>query len=179
MTVQMEPVNQTVLDAALVDVKSWLRIETVADDASLFTLIAAAIACAEQFCNQILVQRAGIELLDVVPGWTRLRATPFVSMSQLRLLPDTGGPVTLSILEYAVELDASGDAFLRLFDPGIPGRLEGQLVAGIASSWIGLPEALRQGIVRLAAHLFSERDSDAPPAIVTALLAPYRRMRLS
>jgi uncharacterized phiE125 gp8 family phage protein len=53
--------------------------------------------------------------------------------------------------------------------------------AGIAEEWSGVPEPLRQGIVRLAAHLYTHRDSadDAgPPAVVTALWRPYRRMRL-
>jgi uncharacterized phiE125 gp8 family phage protein len=45
----------------------------------------------------------------------------------------------------------------------------------------GLPEALRHGIVRLAAHLYSHRDEAeqaGPPAAVTALWRPWRRLRL-
>jgi len=43
-----------------------------------------------------------------------------------------------------------------------------------------LPEPLRQGIVRLAAHLYTVRgEAEAPPpACVAALWRPWRRLRL-
>jgi hypothetical protein len=45
----------------------------------------------------------------------------------------------------------------------------------------GVPEPLRQGILRLITHLFATRDGTGgePPAAVTALWRPYRRMRLA
>ena len=45
----------------------------------------------------------------------------------------------------------------------------------------GVPEPIRQGVLRLVAHLFTVRDGDGgePPAAVTALWRPYRRMRLA
>jgi hypothetical protein len=46
-----------------------------------------------------------------------------------------------------------------------------------------LPEGIRQGALRLAAHQYRERDVDAPqpvpPAAVAALWRPWRRMRLA
>jgi hypothetical protein len=53
--------------------------------------------------------------------------------------------------------------------------------AGLADAVDGLPEPLRQGIVRLAADHFLARgtESAAPPAVVSALWRPFRRMRLS
>jgi uncharacterized phiE125 gp8 family phage protein len=54
--------------------------------------------------------------------------------------------------------------------------------AGLAEDWNGVPEPLRQGIVRLTAHLYAHRDAagDAgPPAAVAALWRPWRRMRLA
>ena len=53
--------------------------------------------------------------------------------------------------------------------------------AGRAHDWNGVPEPLRHGIVRMAAHLYTHRDGEdggAPPAAVTALWLPYRRLRL-
>jgi uncharacterized phiE125 gp8 family phage protein len=52
--------------------------------------------------------------------------------------------------------------------------------AGVAADWNGVPEPLRQGIVRLAAHLYGARGQDegAPPASVAALWRPWRRVRL-
>jgi hypothetical protein len=51
--------------------------------------------------------------------------------------------------------------------------------AGLAVSANEVPEPIRQGILRLVAHLFTARDGTGdPPAAVTALWRPYRRMRL-
>jgi hypothetical protein len=43
-----------------------------------------------------------------------------------------------------------------------------------------VPEPLRQGIVRLAAHLYAARGEveAVPPAAVAALWRPWRRVRL-
>ena len=49
------------------------------------------------------------------------------------------------------------------------------------TAWQNIPQPLRHGIIRYAAHQYRERDagsSDAPPAAVAALWGPYRRMRL-
>jgi hypothetical protein len=45
----------------------------------------------------------------------------------------------------------------------------------------GVPEPIRQGVLRLVAHMFTDRDGDGgePPAAVTALWRPYRRLRLA
>jgi len=53
--------------------------------------------------------------------------------------------------------------------------------AGMADDQNGVPEPIRQGVLRLVAHLFADRDGEgaAPPASVTALWRPYRRMRLA
>ena len=45
---------------------------------------------------------------------------------------------------------------------------------------LDLPEPVRHGLMRLAAHMYASRDSalSEPPAAVTALWRPYRRVRL-
>ena len=61
--------------------------------------------------------------------------------------------------------------------PGAAGRVRVHYSAGLAAHWDGVPEALRQGIVRLAAFGYSERSAQAAvPAAVTALWRPWRRM---
>ena len=51
----------------------------------------------------------------------------------------------------------------------------------MALSQNGIPEPIRQGVLRLVAHLFAARDDGGGemPAAVTALWRPYRRMRLA
>jgi uncharacterized phiE125 gp8 family phage protein len=64
----------------------------------------------------------------------------------------------------------------------VTGRLVVRFAAGMAVDWDTLPDGLRHGIVRLAAHLFRQRDANevlpAPPAAVAALWSPWRRLRL-
>src|SRR3546814_2135654 len=61
------------------------------------------------------------------------------------------------------------------------GRVDVTFMAGLATDWAGVPEAIRQGAVRLAAHMFAQRDGEgsAPPAVVSAPWRRWRRMRLA
>lgn len=67
-----------------------------------------------------------------------------------------------------------------MLHPGSASRIDVRFTAGMAASWSDLPEPLRQGIVRLAAHGHLARDNGdaAPPAMVSALWRPWRRVRL-
>ena len=62
-------------------------------------------------------------------------------------------------------------------------ELEDSEAAGLAADWTVLPEPLRHGMVRLAAHQHRERESSGaasvPPAAVAALWRPWRRLRLA
>jgi hypothetical protein len=51
----------------------------------------------------------------------------------------------------------------------------------LVSTAYSIPEPVRQGVLRLVAHLFSARDGEGGdiPVTVSALWRPYRRMRLS
>ena len=72
---------------------------------------------------------------------------------------------------------------MRVSNPGAAGRIAVRFVAGLAPGWNGLPESLRHGVIRLAAHQHRMRESSTadpiPPAAVTALWRPWRRMRLA
>lgn len=52
--------------------------------------------------------------------------------------------------------------------------------AGIAEGGDGVPEAIRQGIMRMTQHLYDARDkADAgPPAAIAVLWQPWRRLTL-
>jgi len=51
------------------------------------------------------------------------------------------------------------------------------------ADWADQPQAIRHGIIRLAAHLFGQRGADAapaaPPAAVAALWRPWRQLHLA
>lgn len=105
-------------------------------------------------------------------------------------MPDFG-PMVVSLGECKAFLRIEGDGedalfagFIRtataLCEAFTGQRLIG-LPEGLAEDWNGIPEPLRQGIIRLVAHLYTHRDdADAgpPPTAVAALWRPWRRLRL-
>ena len=82
---------------------------------------------------------------------------------------------------YAVGIDAQGDGWVRATRASEARLLSVTYQAGMAQALDGVPEPLRQGIVRLAADHYLARGSESatPPAVVSALWRPWRRMRLS
>ncbi len=179
MTVRMEAVAQSIVDAAVAETKAWLRIETAQDDASLAALCRSAIGMVEDFCAQMLFRRAGMESIAACREWRRLTASPVTGIAAVSSLAADGTASLLALDGYGIDIGADGDGWVRVTQAGVEGRLLVDLTAGMADGWDDLPDPPRQGIVRLAAHLFAENGSGAPPAIVTALLRPWRRMRIA
>jgi uncharacterized phiE125 gp8 family phage protein len=167
---------------ALADAKAYLRLDTDDEDALLATLIAAAMALCERFTGLTLVRAARTDAVAARrPCWLRLPATPVAAITAVSALDAAGTATPLDVQDYAIDIDAAGDGWVRLDRPVPATRLSIGYTAGLAADWPALPEALRQGVVRLTAHLFAHRDDagDAgPPAAVAALWRPWRRMRL-
>lgn len=93
-----------------------------------------------------------------------------------------GSRSTLAASAYIIDLDADGGGRVRVTLPGEAARLAVFVTAGLAPSWEALPDGLRHGLLRLAAHQHRERETSGagpiPPAAVAALWRPWRRMRL-
>lgn len=168
--------------AARGEAKAYLRIENDGEDALIDRLIAAAIGHGEAFTGQVLLARTFCEAMPAAPGWRRLTATPIGAIGAVEGLAPAGGSFALAAGTYAIDIDAAGDGWVRVIAPGEATRVTVRYTAGLASGWSGLPEPLRQGITRLATHLYTHRDAadeTAPPAAVAALWRPWRRMRLA
>jgi uncharacterized phiE125 gp8 family phage protein len=179
MTMVMEAVAAGALDGAVVAAKALLRIDSSGEDGLIETLVRAALDHAEAFTGQVTIRRDGAALVPARADWARLPVTPVQVIGVVHGVPAEGAAFALAIDAYAIDIDAQGDGWVRVMRPGSAGRIEVAVRAGMAETWGTLPEALRQGVVRLAAHLFTDRDgTGAPPAAVTALWRPWRRMRL-
>lgn len=160
--------------------KAYLRIDGAADDAVIDQLVASAVGLAEAFTAQRLVQRSFTETIPVARNWTRLSTTPVRAVTGVVALGPAGA-AALTSARYDVDIDAGGDGWVRMPDPAGATQLRVTLTAGLAEDWAGLPEPVRLGILRLAAHFFAHRDAaddPGPPAAVAALLRPWRRMRI-
>ncbi|WP_106639897.1 head-tail connector protein [Allosphingosinicella vermicomposti] len=157
------------LEAALAAVKAYVRVEGTGEDAVLGAMTASAVEMCEAFIGQWLVARDGSEAVERGVRWQRLKARPVVAIMGVE-------PLVMGAFE--IDIDADGCGWVRLLEETaeVPRAL---FRAGMAAEWGGLPEALRHGIVRLAAHLYAARDgagNGAPPAVVTALWRPYRHI---
>jgi uncharacterized phiE125 gp8 family phage protein len=90
--------------------------------------------------------------------------------------------VPIAAEAYAIDIDECGGGWLRIHGGGGDAvRARVSFEAGFADGWSDIAAPLRQGILRLTAYLYANRDgaSDAgPPAAVAALWLGYRRLRL-
>jgi uncharacterized phiE125 gp8 family phage protein len=162
------------------EAQAYVRIETGEEEAIVAGLIRTASAVCESFVNQVIIAREFSEDIPASGGWERLGATPVGSITSVARVAADGSTTAVQAADYAVDIDSSGDGWVRVGAAVPGGRLRVSGTAGIAAEQNSVPEPLRQGILRLVAHLFTSRDGNGgePPAAVTALWRPYRRMRL-
>ncbi len=165
---------------SLAEAQAYARVETGEEEALLAALVRTASALCESFTGQVLVARPFEEMLALGYKWQRLSLTPVRAIEEVAAVWPDGSTRVLATSEFEVEVDGRGDGWVRAAGEDARSlRVRGQ--AGLAIDTNGVPEPLRQGILRLVAHLFATRDGrdGEPPAAVSALWRPYRRMRLA
>lgn len=169
--------------AALTELKQWLGISTARDDGPLGALLTAAIDICEAFTGAMPLEAECEELLPACGGWQRLATRPVQAITALYGVPAQGDRFALSSEAFELELDADGGGRVRVSAPGDAKRIAVRFTAGLAFEWEALPDALRHGIIRLAAHQHRERETSGgaplPPAAIAALWRPWRRLRLA
>ena len=165
---------------ALDEVKAFLRVGDSAEDALIAGFLRSATTSCEAFTGRALIMREVRELVPAGGAWVRLSAAPVASIDAVAGIGADGSEIALAAEAYAIDVDARGEGWVRVNRADGIKRAAVRLTAGLAADWNGVPEPLRQGIVRLAAHLYAARgDNEAPPpASVAALWRPWRRVRL-
>lgn len=165
---------------SLAEAQAFARVETGEEEALLAGLVRTASALCESFTGQLLMSREFGVMLPASTGWQKVGPAPVRSISQVERLAADGSSAILPAADFEVDIDSRGDGWVRLINVA-DGRIRVRGTAGLADDPNGVPEPLRQGILRLVAHLLGARDGDGgePPAAVTALWRPYRRMRLA
>lgn len=167
---------------ALAELKDWLGIRTLAEDALLTRLLASALEACEAFTGTMPLIQTCTEVLPARIEWQRLSARPVSAIVQVDGLPAEGAAIPMPGDAYELDIDADGTGLVRVIRPGAAGRVEVRYLAGLSSAWTGLPDGLRHGTIRLAAHLYRSRDTaqdSALPAAVAALWRPWRRISLA
>lgn len=172
-------------EAGLAEMKQWLGITRNSEDVLLAGLLEAALDLCEAFTGQMPLQQTVEETLPARGGQQRLGTRPVRSIISAETLGDDGGRTPIDESAYSARIAACGTATITLQQPLEGSAIIVRMLAGIAPDWASLPPALRQGIIRLGAHHYRDRDADGqrhpapPPASVTALWRPWRLMRLT
>jgi uncharacterized phiE125 gp8 family phage protein len=167
-------------------VGEFLRAGGAGETALIAALTDSAADYCERFTGTVLIARGFAETLRPTGAWQRLERTPVRAIAGIEALPGGGPAQPLPPEAFAVDIDARGDGWVRVTGPTGATRVRVSYEAGLAADWASLPAALRHGVIRLAAHLYSVRTADGadsprlePPAAVAALWRPYRRLRLA
>lgn len=155
------PFPGAVVEAAREAAKAHLRIAGDSEDALIEGLAASALALAERFTGIALIARDFSEDVESKGRWQALSAAPVAAI-------DAG-------IDVAIDIDTQGLGWVRA-----KGRVTIPYRAGAAAGWGDLPPPIATGVVLLTAHLFDHRENAAaPPAAVSALWRPWRRVRLA
>ena len=172
----MTGLGQAAPIVSLSEAQAFVRVETGEEEAILAALIRSASALCEAFLGQVVMARDFSEELGATASWQKLRLAPVREISGVA---DADG-VPLPVTSYATDIDTSGDGWVRVADPGGIGRVRVSGSAGMGAHAHDVPEPIRHGVLRLVSHLYASRDGAAgdPPAAVTALWRPYRKVRL-
>jgi uncharacterized phiE125 gp8 family phage protein len=164
----------------IAEAQAYVRIDTGEEEALLAGLIRTASGLCEAFINQAVVARPFECDLPASGRWERLPVTPVRSMSEVEAVDLSGVAMPMDASSYTLDIDFAGDGWVRVAGAN-SARIRVSGTVGMADDENGVPEPIRQGVLRLVAHLFTSRDESGgePPAAVTALWRPYRRMRLA
>jgi uncharacterized phiE125 gp8 family phage protein len=168
---------------ALGELKDWLAVTTPRDDAALTGLLRAALETCEAFTGRMPLAALCEEVLPANPCWQALATRPVQAVTWVEGIPAEGARFAIAPGDYAIELAADGGALVRILRQGSAGRVAVRFTAGMAAEWADLPEGIRHGAMRLAAHHYRQRDGaggqPVPPAAVAALWRPWRRLRIA
>ena len=165
---------------SLNEARSWLRLGMTTEDAVVAQLVRAATGICEAFIGRWLIVRAVEELLPRRADAARLGARPVVAVDAAVLLDASGGETALDAGGYRVAIGHDGTGRVAVHDWGDATMLRVTYRAGMAEGANAVPEAIRQGIIRMMQYLHDARDGDgtAPPAAVAALWRPWRSVTL-
>ena len=180
----VEPAD--VSGAALAELKNWLGITRSNEDELLIDLLHTSSSMCESFTGQTPIWQLVEERLPVQAGQYTLVSRPITTVSKLELEDQSGVRMELSGSQFETQIQSDGTLCVRIIADH-----DGQAVvvtarAGIGDSWEQAPAPLKQGIIRLCAYQYRDRDrpgGDAkmasPPASVSALWRPWQTLRLS
>jgi uncharacterized phiE125 gp8 family phage protein len=166
---------------ALIEAKALLRLETVDEEALLAAQLRTALELAEDFTGSVWLEASYRETRSLCREMI-LQKRPVQRLTGLRVSYANGSDVALDPTLQIMQISDHGEAMLTIANSVLEGdKIIISYQAGAYTDWTYLPEGLRMGILRMAAHLFTWRDdsmSIGVPGAVAALWHPYKKLRL-
>ncbi|MGB3166675.1 MAG: hypothetical protein WBA68_07875 [Alteraurantiacibacter sp.] len=167
---------------ALDELKQWLAITSAREDAALAALLRAALETCEGFTRAMLLEAQCEEVLPATRGWHLVATSPVRSITGVEALAEDGTRVPVDPAHYVLDIQADGAGRVNLLRAPDVARMIVTFTAGLAAQWNDLPDSLRHGVIRLAAHHYRERNEGGtshPPSAVAALWQPWRQLRVA
>ncbi len=166
---------------ALNELKDYLRIALSHEDAKLYSLLRASLDICANFIGASPLLHDYAEEMPVQKNWQYLSKSPVIMIKSVIGLSISGDAMPLPVHHYAIDINAQSKGRVLVHNAQNCPRIRVHYRAGLSENWTMLPDQLRSGIIRLAAHIYSNRNLDEsaqPPVAIAALWQPYRRMRL-
>jgi len=171
----------------LAEVKDMLKIEHGEEDALLDRLIRVARQRCEQATGRAMISQGWRLWLDRWPGpVVELPNAPLLAVTAVATIGAGDAEEAVPVGLYTVDTARAPGRIIRRSGAGWPApgrRYNGIRIdyqAGHGLGWNDVPEALRQGMLHMVAHLYEGREeaSAALPPVVAGLWQPYRLVRL-
>ena len=170
------------LQEALGELKQWLAITTGRDDAALTALLRAALDTCEGFTRDMPLVAECEEVLPATRGWHLVATSPVRAITAVVALGEDGARTPVDPGHYILDIQADGAGRVNLLRAPDASRMAVTFTAGLAAQWSELPDGMRHGVIRLAAHHYRERNEGGiaqPPSAVAAMWQPWRRLRVA
>lgn len=171
------------------EIKDWLRVEGVDDEADLLALRADAELAVEEAINRPLMTQTWELVLDAFPsGPIEIPMSPLESITSVTYTDVDGNSQTWDSSEYVVvrayaSAPRPPDAARGLIEPGsgfaypstqdVPEAVVIRFVCGYGTTPSDVPEPLRVELRRFVGFKFENREGNDKPNIATSL-ASYR-----
>lgn len=174
------------------EVKAHLRIDHCHEDMLLASLIASSRLHIEAALDLALISQSWSWTLDAWPDShvLELPLRPVHSVEAIRVAAENGTKVQLSPDRFLVDGAIFSSRIISTSggwpQPSVPALgIEVAFTAGFGGEPSDVPQPIRQALLMLVAHWYEHREpvaigTDAAriPDTVSALLMPYRRVRL-
>lgn len=182
----LEPVS-------LAEAKAHLRVDGSAEDALIQSLVVTSRLHIEAALGLALITQGWSYFLDRWPkgGRIALPLRPVASLVHVRVWDAGSGVVTLDPALFLLDGQGMPPRLVPLSGapPLAPGRavngIEVAFLAGFGPTPNDVPATIRHALLLLVAHWYENREpieigggATAVPAMVSELLAPYRRRRM-